>query len=191
MSEWVNKVEPTPATRGHAHPLAGAEERGLARPADPVAAILGEGPRDGFDWFYAGLAAAFAMHAAMLAFAIASAYLHEIHALMKATRVTLHEYFWTQYDVDLTPKDKPKEEPPKQEEPPPAPEAPPPPAPKAAPKLKDDPYDQPPPPPTPAKAAAVLTQKEDPDKVEDLTGNTVVTGDGTATFGQKSAAGTG
>jgi protein TonB len=37
----------------------------------------------------------------------------------------------------------------------------------------------------------VLTQKEDPDKIEDLTGNTIVNGEGTAAFGQQSAAGKG
>jgi periplasmic protein TonB len=183
MSEWASK-------HGSVSVIEGAPASGHARAADPVAAILGDEARGGSDWFYTGLVVALLMHASVLGFAVASHYLHEIRALMQATRVTLHEYFWTQYDVDLTPKDKPKVEPPKPEEPPPEPE-PPPPAPKAAPKLKDDPYDQPPPPPTPAKAAAVLTQKEDPDKVEDLTGNTVVTGDGTATYGQQSAAGTG
>src|SRR5207237_1028607 len=77
---------------------------------------------------------------------------------------------------------------PGEERPPAAPPAPPL-APKAEFKPKEDPYDQP---PTPAKAAKVLTQKEDPDdKVEDLTGNTVVSGDGTALGGQQSAAGTG
>jgi periplasmic protein TonB len=191
MSEWAKKYGSVSAIEGGRDSLAGAKGVGRARAADPVAAILGDEPRGGFDWFYAGLAVALLMHAGMLGFAVASHYLHEIRTLMQGTRVALHEYFWTQYDVDLTPKDKPKAEPPKPEEPPPEPEAPPPPAPKAAPKPKDDPYDQPPPPPTPAKAAAVLTQKEDPDKVEDLTGNTVVTGDGTATHGQQSASGTG
>ena len=37
----------------------------------------------------------------------------------------------------------------------------------------------------------MLTQKEDPDKIEDLTGNTIVNGEGTAAFGQQSASGKG
>jgi protein TonB len=190
MSERARKRGTAPAMEGEGHPLANADESGPHLRADPVAAILGPEERGGPDLFYAGLVVALLLHLGLLAFAIAGPYLHEIHALMQSTRTELHEFFWTQYDVDLTPKDKPKPEPPKPEEPPP--EAPPPPAPKApAPKIKDDPYDPPPPPPTPAQAAKVLTQKEDPDKVEDLTGNTVVTGEGTATYGQQSAAGTG
>lgn len=192
MNERASKQDRSEAMTSEGLPLAGARESGLHLSADPVAAILGTAERRGPDLFYAGLVVALFMHFGVLAFAIGSAYLHEINALMRTTRMELHEFFWTQYDVDLTPKDKPKVEPPKPEEPPPPEPAPPPPAPKApAPKLKDDPYDQPPPPPTPAQAAKVLTQKEDPDKVEDLTGNTVVTGEGTATYGQQSAAGTG
>jgi periplasmic protein TonB len=166
--------------------LAAADARLRGRSSDPVAAILGTEGQGGFDWFYAGLVVAFALHAFILGFAIAGYYLHEIRDLMLATRANIHEFFWTQYDVDLAPKDKP---PPKQEAPPPPAEPEPLPVPKAATKIKDDPYDQPP--PTPAQAAKVLTQKEDPDKVEDLTGNTVVSGEGTALGGQQSAAGKG
>jgi protein TonB len=156
----------------------------------PVAAILGSERQRGTDWFYLGVAASLLLHGGLLAFAAAGHSLQALRALMQATRVDLHAFFWTQYDVELAPKDKPQE-PPKPEAPP-EPPPPPPTAPKAvAPKLKDDPFDHPPPPPTPAQAAKVLTQKEDPDKVEDLTGNTVVSGDGTASYGQQSASGTG
>jgi protein TonB len=90
----------------------------------------------------------------------------------------------------VVPENKP--EPPKPlDAPPPPPEAPPEPAapaPKAEARPKDDPYDAPPP---PAQAAKVLTQKADPDEIEDLTGNTIVSGEGTAAFGQQSAQGKG
>ncbi|APR79757.1 Ferric siderophore transport system, periplasmic binding protein TonB [Minicystis rosea] len=157
---------------------------------DPLALMLGEvqRPRP----FYASSGVALTLHVAVLAFAIAGAWLKDIRLAIEDNRAKLHEFFWRQYDVDLTPKDKPKEEE-KAPEPPPEPDpAPPPPAPKAvAPAPKDDdPYKNLPP-PTPAKAAAVLTQKEDPDAPKDLTDNTVVSGDGSATYGKVSAAGTG
>lgn len=196
MSELARKHEPVDvdlegAARGGAPlPDGPRGSRGPRDPGDPVAAILGPRESSRVDWFYVGVAAALFLHAGMLGSAASSFYLHEIRSLMQQARSDLHEFFWAQYDVDLTPKDKPKEPP--KEEAPKEPE-PPPPAPKAqAPKPKeDDPYDHPPPPPTPAQAAKVLTQKEDPDKIEDLTGNTVVSGDGTAAYGQQSASGVG
>jgi periplasmic protein TonB len=202
MSELARKHEPMDAdseghvrvaSTGHASAPAPGGARGprdLGAPVDPVAAILGPRETAGVDWFYGSVAAALLLHAGMLGSAASSFYLHDLRSLMQQARSDLHEFFWAQYDVDLTPKDKPKEPPkeeaPKDPEPPPL-------APKAqAPKPKeDDPYDHPPPPPTPAQAAKVLTQKEDPDKIEDLTGNTVVSGDGTAAYGQQSASGTG
>lgn len=138
---------------------------------------------------YATGGVALALHAAMLAFAIASGLLAELRRAVIDNRERLHDYFWRVYDVEV-PKAQPKEEEKAAEPPPPEPApAPPPPKQAAAPK-DDDPYKNLPP-PTPAKAAAVLTQKEDPDEPQDLTGNTVVTGDGTATYGQQSAAGKG
>jgi protein TonB len=153
---------------------------------EALAAILGV-KRRGVDWFYVNFGAAFALHVILVILAARSHYLHEMKALLVDTRAWVHEYFWQMYEV--VPENKPP--PPKAiEAPPPPPEAPPEPAPapKAAAQPKD-PYDAPPPPP--AQAAKVLTQKEDPDKIEDLTGNTIVNGEGTAAFGQQSASGKG
>ena len=161
-----------------------------ARHSDPLsnealAAILGV-KRRGVDWFYVNFSAAFALHVIILLLAARSHYLHEMKELLVDTRAWVHEYFWQVYEV--VPENKPP--PPKAAEAPPPPEAPPEPA-APAPKAvapPQDPYDAPPP---PAQAAKVLTQKDDPDKIEDLTGNTIVSGEGTAAFGQQSAAGKG
>src|SRR6185312_12603663 len=111
---------------------------------------------------------AFALHIVILLLAMRAHYLHEMKELLVETRAWVHDYFWQMYDV--VPENKP--EPPKPvDAPPPPPEAPPEPvapAPKAEARPKDDPYDAPPP---PAQAAKVLTQKADPDEIEDLTGN--------------------
>ena len=152
---------------------------------EALAAILGV-KRRSVDWFYVNFGAAFTLHVIILILAARSHYLHEMKELLVDTRAWVHEYFWQMYEV--VPENKPP--PPKATEaPPPPPEAPPEPAP--APKAvaqPKDPYDAPPP---PAQAAKVLTQKEDPDKIEDLTGNTIVNGEGSAAFGQQSAAGKG
>jgi protein TonB len=152
---------------------------------EALSAILGWRQRR-FDWFRVTFGAAFALHIVIVLLAARAHTLHEMKALLVGTRGWVHEYFWQMYEV--VPENKPP--PPKPIEAPPLPEVPPEPvaaAPKpiAAPK---DPYDAPPP---PAQAAKVLTQKEDPDKIEDLTGNTIVNGEGTAAFGQQSAAGKG
>lgn len=155
---------------------------------DPLALMLaGRGGRS--DLFHATLAAAFALHVGMLGFALAGELLKDLRVAMADNRARLHEYFWRQYDVELAPKPKVAEKAP---EPPPEPDpVPTAPAPKAvAPPKEDDPYKNLPP-PTPAKAAAVLVAKENPDEPKDLTGNTVVTGDGKVTYGQQSGAGTG
>jgi periplasmic protein TonB len=166
-------------------PSSGRRSRGR-RSGDVVAAVFGD-DGGGIDWFYGSLAVALVLHVFFLGMAIRAHYLHELPEILKETRAFLHEYFWQQYDV--VPENKPP--PPKVETPPP-PEAPPLPAPAPVAKLpakaKDDPYE---PPPPPAQAAKALTQKEDPDKIEDLTGNTVVTGEGSASFGQQSAQGKG
>lgn len=153
---------------------------------EDLAAILGVKSRR-FDWFYVYFGAAFALHVVILLLAMRAHYLHEMKVLLVDTRAWVHDYFWQMYDV--VPENKP--EPPKPLDAPPPPEAPPEPAapaPKAEARPKDDPYDAPPP---PAQAAKVLTQKADPDEIEDLTGNTIVSGEGTAAFGQQSAQGTG
>jgi protein TonB len=151
--------------------------------------VLGPGEDDVPLYAAAGLA--FGLHAIMLAFAIAGGLLKDMHLAVEENRARLHDFFWRVYDVDLTPKEKPKAE---EKAPEPAPEPDPVPAlpaPKVAAPKDDDPYKNLP--PTPAKAAAVLTQKENPDEPVDLSKdpNSFVTGEGTATYGQVSAAGTG
>jgi protein TonB len=160
-----------------------------AAPAkDPLATMIG--PAERWEPFYAAGSVALVLHAVMLASAIATGLLRDLHLAVIDGRARLHDYFWREYEVDLTQK---KVEPPKPEDtPPPPPEPAPAPVPamKApAPKVDDDPYKNLP--AAPAKAAPVLTQKEDPDEVKDLTGNTVVSGDGTVGYGQVSAAGKG
>ena len=152
---------------------------------EALSAILGWRHRR-VDWFRATFGAAFALHLVIVLLAARAHYLHEMKALLVDTRAWMHEYFWQMYEV--VPENKPP--PPRPIEAPPLPEVPPEPV-AAAPKLvaaPKDPYDAPPP---PAQAAKVLTQKDDPDKIEDLTGNTIVNGEGTAAFGQQSAAGKG
>ncbi|MFT3769802.1 MAG: hypothetical protein QM820_30565 [Minicystis sp.] len=159
------------------------------RVRDPLGSLLD--PDDRSSVFYAATGVALSLHVAMLVFAIIGGLLKDIRLAVEDNRARLHEFFWRQYDVDLTEK-KPKAEE-KAPEPPPEPEPapPPPPAPKAAPAppKDDDPYKNLP--AAPAKAAPIVTQKENPDEPKDLTDNTVVTGDGTAIYGKVSAAGTG
>jgi periplasmic protein TonB len=157
------------------------------RTRDPVALILG--PSDRFDVVAAFAAVAFMLHVVFLASAILSGLLRDMRLAVQDNRAKVHEFFWRVYDVEV-PKDRPKpEEKPPEPEAPPEP-APPKPAPKAEAPKEDDPYKNIPP-PAPAQAAKVLVQKEDPDEPKDLTGNTVVTGEGSATYGAQSAAGTG
>jgi protein TonB len=156
---------------------------------DALAAILGVEER--WELLSACLAIAFSLHAAMLVFAIVAGLLKDLRLAVEDNRARLHDFFWRQYDVEV---DKPKEQA-KPEEPPPPPPPDPEPAPApqpkaAAPKQEDDPYKNLPP-PSPAQAAKVLTQKEDPDDVKDLTGNTVVSGEGSATYGMQSGQGKG
>ena len=176
-SQGGRRIEPTAA------PVASARAT-----RDPVALMLAD-RHDRSELFYATLVAAFALHLAMLGSAYATLLLKDMRVAMSDDRARLHEYFSRQYDVELAPKPKIEEkapEPPPEPDPVPVPKAP---VLKIAPK-DDDPYKNLPP-PTPAKAAAVLVAKENPDEPRDLTGNTVVTGDGKVTYGQQSGDGTG
>ena len=169
-----------------APPSAGRGRRDRRR--DALTAILGPGEKSRA--FYTGVTVALAFHVALLLIANLIGLFGEMRFAVVSARARLNEYFWARYEVDLAPKakievPKPPEEPPPPPDPPPAAA----PLPKSVAKPKDDPYDQPP--PTPAQAAKVLTQKEDPDDVKDLTATTIVSGDGTATYGQQSGSGTG
>jgi len=168
-------------------PIAG--DGGTSREDELVPAILGLDRRTGSDWFYLGIALAFLAHVGMLGAAMVSQYMHELQSLVMATQAELDEYFNGLYEIEIAQKQE-EEKPPEPPPPPPPDPEPPPPAPAAAPQPKDDPYDQPPP-PTPAEAAKVLVQEPDDEEIEDLTGNTIVTGEGSATYGMQSATGKG
>ncbi len=109
---------------------------------------------------------------------------------VQETRGPIHDYFWTQYEIEI-PKteNKVKEEPPAPEPPPLPPEIVQPP-----PKVAEDPYKEAPPPqaPAPAKADDVYNAK---DNAQDplIFNGTMVDNDGSrgAGFGQQSADGKG
>jgi len=143
---------------------------------DPLAPVLALGNRAAKTGTIIGLLLALVSHGYASARAMTA--LFDMQHGINEIRASLHDYFWTEYDIDLTPKDedkpKPEEKPP---EPEPEPEPPPPtPAPKEpAPQEEKDPYDEPPP---PSQAAKVLTQEPDPDEPVDMTGQGFVSGDG-------------
>ncbi len=116
--------------------------------------------------------------------------LYDMQRGVDLMRLSIHEFLWTEYDIDLKPEKAP--EPEKKEEPPPPPPDPEP-APREAPKAdrpKDDPYEEK---PAALQAAKIMTAPVDPNKVEDLTDKGIVSGDNTTgpLGGQSSAAGTG
>lgn len=156
---------------------------------DPLAPIFALGNRAARTGAIIGLFIALSTHGYASGRAMTA--LFDMQKAIREMRAGLHDFFWTEYDVDIPPEEKAEE---KKEEPPPEPEPEPEPAPKmdkAAPK-EEDPYEDKTPPPPPAAAAKVLTAKEDPDEPVDMTGNGFVTGDGTGPgFGMVSAEGTG
>jgi protein TonB len=116
--------------------------------------------------------------------------LYEMQKGVDEMRASIHDFLWSEYDVDLKPEQKaepPKEEPPPP--PPPEPEPDPSPAPKLD-KPKDDPYEDQK--AAPVQAAAIMTAKADPTKIVDMTDQGMVTGSATAgpLGGQSSAMGT-
>lgn len=154
---------------------------------DPLAPIFELGNRAAKTGAIIGLFIALSTHGYASGRAMTA--LFDMQKAIREMRQGLHDFFWTEYDVDIPPEQKVEEK--KEEPPPPEPE--PEPAPKMdkpAPK-EEDPYEDKPPPP-PAQAAKVLTAKEDPDEPVDMTGNGFVTGDGTGPgYGMVSAEGTG
>lgn len=182
MSEWAGSGSVAVVHSGTAkHP---------SRDSDPFAPVLALGDRAVRGGAVIGILFALLTHGAGAARAILS--LSEMAAAVSVMRASLHDYFWTMYDVDLPPPEKPPtpEKPPEPEpEPEPEPVAIPEPKAPQAPK-EEDPYD---PPPAPAQAAKVLTAPEDPsqEKIEDLTDQGFVSGEGTGPgYGMVSAAGT-
>ncbi len=157
---------------------------------DPWARVFSLGDRAVKVGAILGLGLALGTHGFASARALLA--LYDMQKSVTSMRLSIHEFLWTEYDIDL-PQEK-KDEPPKQEEPPPpAPEPEPDPiiqpAPKAADK-KDDPYE--PEKAAPIQAAKILTAPDDPNKTVDLTGEGMVTGNNTdgQLGGQSSPAGT-
>jgi protein TonB len=156
---------------------------------DPWRAVFALGNRDVKIGWTIGLVLAIATHGyastrAMLA-------LYDMQDAVDAMRLNIHEFLWTEYDVDLKPEQKNEPEQKKEEEPPPPePEPEPIPQPKVA-EVPKDIYEEPQK-AAPVQAAKVLTADPDPNKVEDLTDQGIVSGDATTgpLGGQSSAAGT-
>ncbi|HRI65049.1 MAG TPA: energy transducer TonB [Polyangium sp.] len=161
---------------------------GASDDRDPLAPIFALGNRAAKTGAIIGLFIALSTHGYASGRAMTA--LFDMQKAIREIRSGLHDFFWTEYDVEVPPEQKVEEK--KEEPPPPEPE--PEPAPKMdkpAPK-EEDPYEDKTPPPPPAQAAKVLTAKEDPDEPVDMTGNGFVTGDGTGPgYGMVSAEGTG
>ena len=145
--------------------------------------VLSLGDRESRTGWRLGFVIALCLHAWASAHALAS--LWEMERIARHMRDVLHEAFWAQYEVDLTP-----EGPIEPQAPAPLPPLAPIAEAKPAPRAQEDPYDTPP--PAPAKAAKIITAPTTPEHVADLTDRGFVSGDSeTATYGQVSAAGTG
>jgi protein TonB len=119
--------------------------------------------------------------------------LHDMRDAVVEIREGLHEYFWTNYDIEVIEEDKPDKPDEPEPEPEPEPDAdepaeqvePPPettPPPDDAPPAEETPYDDVEPPPAPAEAADVLTAEPD-DEAVDLTGFDIVDKDGSKATG--------
>jgi protein TonB len=187
MSRW-DRVD-VPRGELALAPAGGAAKKGIDE-NDPLAAVLALGNRAVPVGAVLGILFALLTHGAGAARAMMS--LHEMYLEVQTMRAGLHDYFWTMYDVDLTPPEKPAEKPPEPDPPAPEPEPVAIPAPKlnAEPPKEEDPYE---PPPAPAQAAKIITAPEDPaqEKIEDLTDQGFVSGDGTGPgYGVVSAQGT-
>lgn len=156
--------------------------------SDPLARVISLGDKAARTGAIIGLVLALLTHGYASARAMMA--LFDMGRAIREIRAGLHDYFWTEYDIDLTPKEKEVDKPKPEEKPPePEPEAPPPPAPVPKAAAKEEPQE---PPPPPAQAAKVLTQEPDPDEPVDMTGQGFVTGDGNGPgYGMVSAAGTG
>jgi protein TonB len=181
-------MEVTTNNGGAAVHLEASRARSTGEDRDPLAPIFALGNRAAKTGTIIGLTLALVTHGYASGRAMTA--LFDMQRAIREMRTGLHDFFWTEYDVDIPPEQKVEE---KKEEPPPEPEPEPEPAPKLdkpAPK-EEDPYEDKTPPP-PSQAAKVLTAKEDPDEPVDMTGQGFVTGDGTGPgYGMVSAEGTG
>jgi protein TonB len=185
MSQAARRLDPGPIAEG---PRSVAHARPSGRRADPWDPVLNLGDRAVKLGSAIGLVLAFGTHGYASARAMLA--LYDMQKAVDGMRATIHEFLWTEYDIDLKPEQKQEPEKPKEEPPPPPPE--PDPAPQPAPKAQDkpqDPYDEK---PAPVQAAKILTAPPDPNKFEDLTDKGIVSGDNTngPLGGQSAAAGT-
>lgn len=157
---------------------------------DPFRSVFSLGDRAMKIGWAIGLILAVSTHG--FASARAMLALYDMQRGVDAMRLSIHEFLWTEYDIDLKPEEKKAEpEQKKEEEPPPPPEPDPEPIPQ--PKVAEPPkdiYEEPK--AAPVQAAKILTAPSDPEKVEDLTDQGIVSGDNTAgpLGGQSSAVGT-
>lgn len=141
-------------------------ERDRAR--DPLAPILALGDRAVRAGVIVGVIGALLIHAAVGI--RAAMVLGDLHAFAVSVLADIRDQLHSQIDVDVS---EPPPPPPPAPEPPPEPEAPTPPVPAAAAPPTDAP-----PPPAAAEAAKVLTADPDPNEPVDLTGDSIVTGNG-------------
>lgn len=139
---------------------------------DPLAAVLALGNRAVQVGAIIGMSIALLLHGAASARAVTS--LFEMRRVAEDMHSAMHEFFWAQYEVDLTPKKVVEDKPP-EKEPEPAPIIPQPTVKTHVAPKNDDPYE---PPPQAAQAAKVMTAPADPDEPLDLTGEGFVSGDG-------------
>jgi protein TonB len=158
--------------------------------SDPWARVFALGDRSVKIGAALGIVLAIGSHGVASARALLA--LYDLQKSVFAMRASIHEFLWTEYDVDL--KQDKEQEPEKKDEPPPPPPEPEPdpvpvPAPKIADKPKDDPYEAEK--AAPVQAAKILTAAPDPNKIEDLTDQGIVSGDATSgpLGGQSSAQG--
>jgi protein TonB len=159
---------------------------------DPLGAITSLGAHASRQGLVVGFALAVASHGAAVGPPMAA--LHDMRDAVVEIREGLHEYFWTNYDIEVVDEDKadnkeePEEEPepevePEEAEPEPVDPSPlPEPPPDDAPEPEESPYDDTEPPPAPAEAADVLTAEAD-DEAVDLTGFDIVDKDGSKATG--------
>jgi protein TonB len=147
---------------------------------DPFARIVSLGEDAVRVGLIAGFLGAIALHGA--AGVRAAANLFDMEGYSIAVQQYVKNNLQLQIDIDTStpPPPPPPPEPPPPE---PEPEKAPPPPPQAA-------NEPPPPPPAPAEAGKVLTSDPDPDAPVDLTGDTIVTGNGEFHGGITSSAGT-
>ncbi|MBK8251786.1 MAG: hypothetical protein IPK82_03855 [Polyangiaceae bacterium] len=116
-----------------------------------------------------------------------------LYDMQKATyqmRASIHEYLWTEYEVEPEKKAEPEQQKKEEPPPPPAPEPDPEPAPAPRAEAPKDPYEDQK--AAPVQAAKVLTAAPNPNDVQDLTDQGIVSGENTAgpLGGQSSAVGT-